>query len=540
MKRATRPLLWFGVGGLLSACAVGPDFHAPAAPTVAQYTASMQPLATVSSSGTAGAAQRFDTGMDIPGQWWTLFHSPQLDAAVRQALANSPLIAQAKATLRQASETLTSQTGATRYPKIDLRLGAVRQQIDTAAIGIPNVPQVGPFSLFNASLNVSYTVDAFGANSRMLEGLQAQVDMQAEELRAAQLTLAANVVTAAIRQATLQAQITQTTQMLDLQHQQLTIMEQRLAAGGIAERDVKNQRTLVAQSAASLPSLQQQLQQVGHQLAVYLGKAPAQLDSQPLDLDKLTLPETLPLSLPSALARQRPDIRAAEATLHQASAQVDVATAGLYPQLTLSGSAGAEQTHISDIANSLNVWSIGLNLMQPLFHGGELRAKKRSAVAAYDAAAAAYQQTVLQALQQVADGLRALENDAQALQARTQAAENAEGSLSITRQQYQAGASVTWLCWTRSGRACSPGWSGPSHSRRALPIRRRCYRHWEVGGGTRLQILVRRRRIDTLCRRAVAQIFSALTRLLFLDWLWTLHFEETVIRFMQKQCLLDS
>ncbi|SFC88574.1 efflux transporter outer membrane subunit [Collimonas sp. OK412] len=434
-----RSWLCLGAAGLLAACAAGPDFQAPPGPVVQQYTAGVQPLATVSSTGAGGAAQRFDAGMDIPAQWWTLFHSPQLDALVREALTSSPSMAQAKAALRQASENLGSQVGATRYPKVDLQLGGVRQQIDTAALGIPNVPQAGPFTLYNASLGVSYTVDAFGANTRMLEGLQAQVDNQAAELQAVQLTLAGNVVTAAIRQASLQAQLAGTGRMLQLQRQQLAIMQQRFAAGGIAERDLKNQRTLVAQSEAALPALQQQLAQASHQLAVYLGRTPAQADMQPLALDTLTLPDRLPLSLPSTLARQRPDIRAAEATLHQASAQVGVASANLYPQLTLSGSVGAEQGRIADLANSLNVWNIGLKLMQPLFHGGELRAKKRAAAAAYDAAAAGYQQTVLQALQQVADSLRALENDAEVLQARTKAAENARDSLAIASRQYQAG-----------------------------------------------------------------------------------------------------
>lgn len=427
------------IAGLLSACAVGPDFQAPAAPAVQQYTSGTPVTVTVGSAGAGGVAQRFEPAMDIPEQWWALFHSPQLDALVREALANSPLMAQAKATLRQASSTLSGQTGASRYPQVDLQLSNTRQQINTAALGIPNVPQAGPFTLYNAAVNVSYTIDAFGANARMLEGLQAQLQNQADELQAVRLTLAANVVTAAIKQASLHAQIVSTEQVLELQRRQLGIMEQRFAAGGVAERDLKSQRTLVAQGEATLPSLRQQLAQVSHQLAVYLGRAPAQVDLRPLDLNTLTLPATLPLSLPSALARQRPDIRAAEAMLHLASAQVGVASANLYPQLTLSGSAGAEQMHISDIANSFNVWNIGLKLMQPLFHGGELRAKKRSAVAAYDAAAAGYQQTILQALQQVADTLRALENDAQALQARTQAADNAEGSLTITQRQYQAG-----------------------------------------------------------------------------------------------------
>ena len=178
------------IAGLLSACAVGPDFKTPAAPAVQQYTSGTPVTATVASVGAGGVAQRFDPAMDIPAQWWALFHSQQLDALVREALANSPLMAQAKATLRQASETLSGQTGATRYPQADLRLGNTRQQIDTAALGIPNAPQAGPFTLYNAAVDVSYTVDAFGANTRMLEGLQAQVQNQADELQAVRLTLA--------------------------------------------------------------------------------------------------------------------------------------------------------------------------------------------------------------------------------------------------------------------------------------------------------------------------------------------------------------
>ncbi|MFC5472812.1 efflux transporter outer membrane subunit [Paraherbaspirillum soli] len=424
---------------VLAGCAAGPDFHAPAMPEVQQYTPGTQALATVASTGPGGTAQSFEVGADIPAQWWTLFHSPQLDALVRAALANSPTLIQARAVLRQAQENLNAETGATRYPQADLQLGATRQQIDPTALGIRNIPKSGPFNLYNATLNVSYTVDAFGANLRTLEGLQAQVELQAYQLQAARLALAGNVVTAAIRQAALQAQLDATEQILRLQREQLDIMQQRLAAGGIAEVELKNQRTLVAQSEATLPPLQQQLAQVSHQLAVYLGQAPAQTDRQPLDLNTLTLPATLPLSLPSMLARQRPDIRAAEAMLHQASAQLGVATANLYPRLTLAASAGTERTRIEDLVSSINVWNVGFKLMQPLFHGGELRAKKRSAAAAYDAAAALYQQTVLQALQQVADALRALENDALALQARTQASDNAASSLTITQRQYQAG-----------------------------------------------------------------------------------------------------
>ncbi|MGS0742303.1 efflux transporter outer membrane subunit, partial [Glaciimonas sp. GG7] len=401
---------------VLSGCTIGPDFQPPIAPEVQQYTSGTQPVVTSASNGAGGGAQHFEIGADIPSQWWSVFHSPELEVLVRSALTNSPTLTQAKATLRAARENLNAQTG-TDLPQVNAQLGSSRQQIDTTALGVPNIPQSGPFTLYNAALNVSYTIDAFGLNRRTLEGLQAQVENQEYQLQAARLTLASNVVTTAIRQAALTAQIAETEQLLRLQRAQIIIMQQRLSAGGIARLDLVNQRTLLAQSEATLPTLRQQLAQINHQLAVYLGKAPAQIFLQPLELNTLTLPEALPLTLPSSLARQRPDIRAAQATLHQASAQVGVATANLYPQLTLSGSAGSERTGINQLANSINVWSIGIKFMQPLFDGGQLRAKQRSAAAAYDAALATWQQTVLQALQQVADVLRALESDAITLQA---------------------------------------------------------------------------------------------------------------------------
>jgi NodT family efflux transporter outer membrane factor (OMF) lipoprotein len=281
--------------------------------------------------------------------------------------------------------------------------------------------------------------DVFGGNRRALEATMAQVDYERYELEAARLSIAGNVVASAVRRASLQEQIALTQRLADAQAQQLAIVDARHAAGGVSQLDVRSQRTLLAQTRASLPPLQTQLAQADHQLAILLGRPPSKASFDALTLDTLHLPTDAPLTLPSTLARERPDIRASEALLHQASANIGVATANLYPQFSLSAGIGSQRTSIQDVVSGLNVWNIGLNLTQPLFHGGELRAKKRSAQAAYDAALAGYQQTVLQALQQVADTLTALQNDARELQSREDAAREAQASFSIARAQYAAG-----------------------------------------------------------------------------------------------------
>jgi NodT family efflux transporter outer membrane factor (OMF) lipoprotein len=375
----------------------------------------------------------------VPAQWWTLFHCEALDRLVQDALDNSHTLAQARARLLQAREEFNAQAGATRYPAVDAQIGVTRQRVDPAAFGFPNVPSAPPFTLYNAQVNVSYTLDFFGANRRALEGLQAQTDYEAYEAAAARLTLAANVVSAAIRQAALQAQIDATEQMIEAQAQQLAITEARYHVGGVALQDLHSQRTLLEQTKATLPPLRIQRQQIDHQLAVYTGKAPAQASIPQFGLDDLQLPTELPLTLPSVLVQRRPDVRASEALWHQASANVGVATANLFPQLTISGSGGSDRTNASDLVSGIDVWSIGAKLMQPIFHGGELRAHKRATWAAYAAAAAAYQQTVLQALQQVADSLRALEGDAQALQAQAEAAQQADANYRIAKMRYEVG-----------------------------------------------------------------------------------------------------
>ncbi len=360
-------------------CTVGPDFRTPDPPAVDRYTSGSQP-------GAIGTV-RLVPERDIPAEWWSVFGSPDIDNLVRRALAASPTLDQARARLVEAQELRTARAGATQYPQVDATLSAVRQRIDPATFGFPQAPNPGPFNVFGIGADVSYTFDLFGGTRRELEGLAADVDYQGFELEAARLTLATNVVITAIRQAALAAQIESTADIVAAQRRQLAIVEQRYALGGVAWVDVQNQRALVAQTDAVLAPLRAQWEQAGHLLAVYGGDPPAAASIPAIRLADLRLPAEMPLRLPSELVRQRPDIRANEALLHKASANVGVATADLYPKLVISGGFSASQLNISDVfGNGINIWNIGANLLQPLFRGGELQARKRAAVAAYEQA----------------------------------------------------------------------------------------------------------------------------------------------------------
>jgi NodT family efflux transporter outer membrane factor (OMF) lipoprotein len=428
----------------LCGCAAGPDFRRPEPPKVAAYT-SAQPTDTEAASGPGGGAQHFVPAEAIGGAWWHAFGSAALDRLVQQALDNSPTLAQAQMRLAQAQQDYLAQAGATEWPELDASLKTTRSKPDPAAAGLSSL--VGgrsfpSFTLYSAQVSVSYSLDLFGANRRALEALAAQADYQRYELEAARLSLAGNVVTAAVRRASLAKQIALSEQLLAEESRQLDITQQRFEAGGVSRMDLLSQRSQVAQTRASLAPLRAQLAQTDHQLAVYMGLPPAELPSTreagpgALDLDALVLPSDIPLTLPSSLAQQRPDIRASEALLHQASANVGVAVANLYPQVTLSGATGPEGVRVSDL---LNVWSVGAGLTQPLFHAGQLQARKRSAQDAYEAALAAYRQTVLQGLQQVADALRALQQDAMELESRDQAQRDAQASARIASQRFAAG-----------------------------------------------------------------------------------------------------
>lgn len=434
-----RTSIGLAVGLALGGCAVGPNFKAPDAPANAgtSFTPGAPVTETVSAKGFAGDAQRFVAGKDIPADWWTMFHSPELDQLVRAALEHNPSMAGAQAALRQAEENYKAESGNLLYPSVNGQLGAERQHASAVSTFTPSGEV---FNVYSASLNVSYTIDAFGASRRQLEGLQAAIDYQRYQLEATYLTLSSNVVVTAIREAAARAQLKATNDVLDSQLKELSVIEKQFAVGAIPRTTLLTQRNQVAQTRATIPALEKQVAQARHQLSVYVGKLPSESGLPEFNLASLVLPQDLPVSLPSSLVHQRPDIRASEALLHEASAQVGLATANLYPQITLSGSLGSQALHASDLfsANS-TYWSIAGGLLQPIFNGGALSAKRRAAIAAYDLASAQYQTTVLNAFQNVADALRALESDAGTLKAQVEVESVARESMELSTRQFHLG-----------------------------------------------------------------------------------------------------
>lgn len=424
---------------LLAGCAVGPDFHPPAAPKTERYTPEPQPVTTVSTDVAGGVAQRFVADGDIPAEWWQAFQYEPLNELIRRALQNSPTVAAATATLRSAAESYRGERGGLLLPTVDGTASATREKTSATAFGLPTFPSVTS-NVFSTSAQVSYRLDLFGGSRRQIEGLRAQADYQRWELEAARLTLTSNVVTTAVSIASLKAQIAAIHEIIGTQREQLTVTQHQFRVGAAAHADVLEQQAQLAQTEASLPLLEKQLAQAGDLLAVLVGETPDHTELPGLELDALRLPVELPLSLPARLVRQRPDVQAAEAQLHQATAQVGVATANLFPALSLSGSIGSDATRTADLLSAgSGVWSVGASLTQPLFHGGQLRAERRGALADLDAANDRYRETVLQALQQVADTLRAIETDARDLQAQMAAEQAAHDSFVIARRQYAAG-----------------------------------------------------------------------------------------------------
>lgn len=423
---------------VLTSCKVGPNFHSPASPKVKRYTESPLPAKTVQTLGPGGQSQTFLTGEDLPAIWWELFHSPAINQLIRCGLANSPSLASASAALRQAQENLNVQIGNSLWPAFNASGSAERQRYSELQIGAST--QNSPtFNLFYASVNVAYTLDVFGGARRQIESLRAKVDYQQFELIAAYLTLTSNIVTTSINVASFQAQIEATLELIKAQQGLLDIFTKQYHLGGVSNANVLTQLTLVEQTKATLPPLQKSLAQAKHALSALVGSFP-EGELPTIDLNSLKLPTKLPVSLPSNLVRQRPDVRASEASLHYACAQIGVATANLFPQFTINGSYGWINTTLTNLFASQNVvWSLAGQVVQPIFHGGALLAQRRAAIAAFQQAEADYRQTVLQAFQNVADVLRALETDARTLQAQVRAEDAARRALKLTLDQYRLG-----------------------------------------------------------------------------------------------------
>ncbi len=442
MKGVAKNIVIILVAVFLTGCAVGQDYRASIGPEVKAYTAAYLPEKTVASDVAGGVAQKFAFGEDIPAQWWTLFKSKELDRIIRTALDNSPTLVSAQATLREAKENYNARVGSEYYPNVSAGFSSSRQKTSPAAAGLPDGSKGSLFNLHNASVDVSYTFDIFGGGRRELEALKAQVDYQRFQLEAAYLTLTSNVVTTVIREAALREQLEALKDILASQSKHLSLLEKQLALGGVSRSEVLAQRAQLEGTRASLPPVEKELAQARHQLTVLTGKLPVEGGDVPeFTFSSISLPQDLPVTLPSSLVRQRPDIQAAEALLRLASARVGVATANLYPQITLNGSYGSQAGRVGDLfdVNSM-VWDLGAGVVQPIFNGGTLRAQRRAAKAAFDAASAQFRQAVLLSFQNVADVLRALEADAAAFKAQADAEAAARDSFEMTQKQFKVGA----------------------------------------------------------------------------------------------------
>ena len=432
MKRS----LLLGLTCTLAACAVGPDFERPAAPAVQSYTATPLPARTETAEG---KAQSFAIGQDLPAEWWTLFHSPAIDALVKQALAANPTLAAAKASLRQAHE-LTSAQRTAFFPTLTGDLTQVRGKNAQSSIAPPTQLVDPYYSLYTAQLSLSYTPDFWGATRRAVEAAEAGEQGTRFQYEAAYITLSANVVVTVIEEASLRAQLDANRRLLAIAHELTEKLERQRALGTASELDLLAQRSLEAQMAQALPPIEKQLAQTRDALAALLGVTPSELSGDEIGLDALTLPTDMPVSLPSRLVEQRPDVRQAEEAMHAASAEVGVAVADMLPDITLTGALGSGALTPSKLFTPGNgFWSVGSSLTQTLFDAGALLHKRRAADAALDAAGAQYRAAVLGAFQNVADGLEALKADADALKAAHEADDAARKTWDLARRQHDIG-----------------------------------------------------------------------------------------------------
>ncbi|MDE2477065.1 MAG: efflux transporter outer membrane subunit [Alphaproteobacteria bacterium] len=426
------------LGFLLAGCTLGPDFHAPAPPPVTGYTKQPLPAQTESAPVQGGEAQHFSSGSDIPGQWWALFHSEALNSLVEDAIRSNPTLPAAQAALRSAMESVRAQQGLF-YPQVSANLSANTNRQSAALSPVLNNNALF-YSLYQADLNASWTPDIFGNNRRQVEVLQSQAEAQRDQLDAAYLALTANVVAGAIQEASLRGQIDGTQQVIQSIEDALTIMRRQMALGQISGGEVAAEEAALAQAQQILPPLEKQLALERDLLTELAGRLPSDEVDQSFDLSALQLPQDLPLSLPSKLVEQRPDIRLAEANLHAANAEIGVAVTNMFPQITISADIGTVASRIGDLVQPGNAfWSIGGSLLQPVFEGGRLKHLTRAAEAAYDQSAANYRNTVLTAFQNVADTLHALQSDAELLKAASATEAAALRSLDIARRQLELG-----------------------------------------------------------------------------------------------------
>lgn len=419
---------------------VGPNFKAPAPPPVSSFTQEAQAQTTTATPGIPGGqAQHLIPGADIPAEWWTMFHSRRLNDLIEQALAHNADLKAAQAAILVAHENTLAQKGA-YAPQVSAAPSISRIKDPSATLAPVPANNASSYSLITPSVSVSYTPDVFGLNKRTVEGLAAQERATRYEMIATHITLSANVALAAISEASLEDQITTTIDLIGINRQILSLLQFQKSKGYIGGADIAAQETQLAQLEATLPPLIKQRDQQNDLLAVLTGRYPAQAPAEKFTLASLTLPSDLPLSLPSVLVEQRPDVLQAEENLHAASAQIGVARANRLPNVALSANAGTNALTIGQIFGpGTGFWNIGAALLAPIFDGGTRLHQERAARYAYQQSAEQYRGTVLTAFQNVADTLVALEQDANTLNATAKAADAAKASLDLSRLQYKDG-----------------------------------------------------------------------------------------------------
>jgi len=423
---------------LAAGCAVGPNFKRPAAPTVPGYTPA--PLSTTSATEnvSGGDAQTFAEGHDIPGEWWTLFHSQPLNDLIERSLKNNPDLKAAQAALLVARENVLAQRGA-YYPSVSGSYSATRAKTSQEVSPVPNA-SVFLYSLFTPEVSVSFVPDVFGLNRRTVESLKAQQEAARYALAATHITLSSNVAAAAIQEASLRGQIDATRQLIEINTNMLQILRTQFIKGYVGRLDVAAQEAQLAQVTATLPPLLKQLAQQRDLLAVLAGAFPNQDPAAKFELASLQLPQELPVTLPSKLVEQRPDVLQAEENLHSASAQIGIARANRLPSFSLTGDIGGMALAFTKVFSDSNGFrDITGSVTQPIFQGGTLLHRERAARAAYVQADEQYRSTVLTAFQNVADTLHALRQDADALKAASAAANAAKITLDLTTQQMKVG-----------------------------------------------------------------------------------------------------
>src|ERR1700688_2660244 len=452
-------LLSATVAGLTCGCAAGPNYHKPGAPAAAGYAPTPLPEASSSAPIHGGEAQHFVSGRDIPFQWWELFQSPALDSLIKRAFKANPTIAAAQASLAQAQELVYAQRGFF-FPTVAAVTQAERHKVSgntnsSSTIGVQGNgtnllpqredPNQNPHNLpsyytfYTAELSVGFVPDVFGGNRRQMESLAAQRDAQRFALEATYITLASNEIAAAIQEASLQAQLEATREIIEADEKSLQILRDQFRLGFAMRIDVAAQEATLAQARTTLPPLQKQFEQTRDLMRALVGKLPNEEDPV-FELDALQLPMVLPVSLPAKLIEQRPDVRAAAAQLHAANAQVGVAVAAMLPQFSITGQYGGNAHQFSWMFRHGDpFWNLIGDVTQPIFQGGTLLHRKRAAQAALKQAAAQYQSTVITAYQNVADTLHASLSDADALAAQVDAENAAKVTYDLTRRQMESG-----------------------------------------------------------------------------------------------------